>query len=94
MSVLLDATVRSIVFAHHACHIAHACHLARDWSGEDNLVGDLFLAVLGILYMYWHLLVIVAETAAHGGDALWLQTAKEHLLTDAVGLQALAVHIE
>ena len=41
-----------------------------------------------------HLLVVIADTATHRGDALSLQARKEHLLTDTIGLQALTVDIK
>ena len=41
-----------------------------------------------------YVLVLVGDAAAEGGDALSLQTCKEHLLSYAVGLQTLAVNVE
>ena len=41
-----------------------------------------------------NLLVVVADTATHRCDALGLETGEEHLLSDAICLQALAVYIQ
>ena len=94
MSILFDTTGHGFVFALYGCHIAHTCHLARNGVGEDYLVGNLLLRVFLSLNVDGYLLVIVAYRAAHGGDALSLQSREEHLLADAVGLQALAIDVE
>ena len=94
MAVLLDVALVGTVLAHHAGHIAHPRHLAADRIAEDDLVGYRLLAVLRGRYVQGHLLVGVADAAAHGSNTLCLQTAEEHLLADAVGLQSLPVDIK
>ena len=94
MPVLLDVAFNAVVLAHDSGHIPDAGHLAADGVAEDNLVGYLLFGVVGGLDMNRYLLVVVADAAAEGGNALRLQVAEEHLLTDAVGLEALAVDIE
>ena len=94
MTVLLNTTAVAVVLSHHTSHIADTGHLTGGGVREDNLVGNLIDAVLGRLHMDGHLLVFVADAAAHGGDALSLEARKKHLLTDAVCLQALTVYIE
>ena len=44
--------------------------------------------------MYRCLLVSIADAATHHRNALRLQPAEQHLLSNAVGLQSLTVHIE
>ena len=94
MPVLLDITVCTVILAYHPRHITHTGHLAADGVAEDDLIGYLLYGVPRRLYMDGHLLVVVADAATHGGEPLSLQTAEEHLLSDAIGLKALAVYVE
>ena len=94
VSVLLDTTRHRLIFAYHTGHIANTYHLTRCRVRENNLVGYLLFAVLLCLHMDGYLLVIIADTATHRGDALSLQTRKEHLLTNTIALQTLAVYIK
>ena len=86
MAVLLYSARHGFVLAHHAGHIADTGHLARHGVREDNLVGNLLFAILLSLHMDGHLLVVVADRAAHRRNTLGLQSREEHLLTDAIGL--------
>ena len=72
VSVLLDTTRHGFVLAHHTGHIANTCHLTCHRVGEDNLVGNLLLGVFLSLNVDGYLLVVVADSATHGGDALCL----------------------
>ncbi len=94
MPVLLDVAVGTVVLAHHTGHIPHAHHLASGRVAEDDLTGYLLLAMTGSLDVDGHLLIVVADAAAHGGEPLRLQMAEQRLLPDAVGLHALPVDIE
>ncbi len=94
MSILFDATLIRIIFAHHAGHITDSCHLAADRVAENNLVGYLLHTVLGSLHMDGHILIVVVNGTAHRGQSLGLQASEEHLLTDAISLQALAVNVK
>ena len=94
MPVLFDAAGVGVIFTYHTGDIPYTGYLARRGVAEDDLVGYLLDTVLRGLYVDGHLLVVVADAAAHGGDALCLQATEEHLLTDAVGLQALTVYVE
>ena len=94
MPVLFNAARHRFVFALHGSHIAHTGYLARHGVGENDLVGYLLLRVFRWLHVDGNLLIVVADAAAHRGDALSLKSREEHLLTDAVGLQALAVDVE
>ena len=94
MSVLFYAAGVGVVLTHHTGHIPHTGYFTSGGVAEDNLVGYLLDAVLRGGYVDGHLLVVVTDAATHGSDALSLKTAEEHLLTDAVGLQALSVYVE
>ena len=74
MTILLDTTRHRFVFTYYTGHIPYAGHLTRHRVGEYNLVGNLLYAMLLSLHMDGHLLVIVADGAAHRGDALSLQS--------------------
>ena len=67
MTILLDATLIRIIFAHHAGHITDSCHLAADRVAENNLVGYLLHTVLGSLHMDGHILIVVVNGTAHRG---------------------------
>ena len=73
MTVLFDTARHRLVLAYHTGHISYTGHLARHRVREDNLVGNLLLAVLLSLHMDRYLLVIIADAATHGRDALSLQ---------------------
>ena len=94
VAILFDTTGMRRIFAHHTGHIPDTGHLTRHGVGEDNLIGYLLLRILHRLHIDGHLLVVVADAATEGGDALSLQAREEHLLTNAIGLQTLAVDVE
>ena len=94
MSILFDATLIRIIFAHYASHITDSCHLATDRVAENNLIGNLLHTVFSRLHMDGHLLVAIINSAAHRGQPLSLQASEEYLLTDAISLQALAVNVK
>ena len=94
MAVLFDAACHWVILTHHSGNIPHAHHLACGCIAIDNLIGYLLLTILHSLDMDGYLLVGVADATAHSGDALGLQTTEKHLLSDAIGLQALTVDIE
>ena len=94
MAVLLDTARHGLVFTHHTGNIPHTYHLSSSSVAIDNLFGNLLFAVLHRLDMDGNLLVVVADAATHGRDALGLETREKHLLTDAVGLQPLAVYVK
>ena len=94
MPVLLDIAVALVVFAHHFGHVSHPGYLPADRIGEDDLIGNLFLAALGRLDMDRYLLVVIVKSTAHCRHSLCLQTAEQSLLADAVGLKPLAVHVK
>ena len=94
MTVLLDIAFSAVVFADRTCHIPDSCHLSCDRFAEDNHVGYLFHTVAHWLNVNRNLLVTIADASAHGSEPLYLQSAKQHLLSDTVGLQPLTIHIE
>ena len=94
MSVLFDITFRGVVFSHHTGHIPDPYDFAADGVAEDNLIGYLLLRVFCRLNMNGCLLAVGIDAATHGGQTLCLQLCKEHLLSNAVGLQALTVYVE
>ena len=94
MTVLLYATRHRFVFPNHSGNITHTDHLARYRVRKDNLVGYFVLAIVLSLYVDRYLLIVVIDAAAHRGDALGLQTRKEHLLPHPISLQPLTVDIE
>ena len=94
MPVLLYAACHGLIFTLNAGNIPYAHHLSCGCVAIDNLIGNLLLAILHCFDMDGYLLVVVADAATHCCDALCLESGEEHLLTYAVGLQALAVDVE
>ena len=94
MTILLNTARHRFVLTHHLGDVSDSCDFTCHRIGEDDLIGNLLLRILRVLNMDGNLLVIVADAAAHRGDALGLEAREEHLLSDAVGLQALTVDIE
>ena len=94
MPVLFDTTRHRVVFPFDGSDVTHPNHLTSGRVGEDDLVGNLLFGVVRILNVDGYLLIIVADAATHRGDTLRLQTGKEHLLSDAVGLEPLTIDIK
>ena len=94
MTVLLYTARHWLILTLYSCNIPYTHHLPGGSVAVDNLIGNFLLAVLHRFNMDGYLLVVVADTATHRCDALALQTTEEHLLSDAVGLQALTVYIQ
>ena len=94
MTILLDTTGHRLIFANHTGNVPHTHDFSADRIRVDDLIGYLLLTILHRLKMDGYLLVIIADAATHRGDTLGLQTSEKHLLTNAVGLQALTVYVE
>ena len=61
MAVLFYSARHGFILTHHFGDVSYPCHLARHRVGEDNLISDLLLRILRILYVDRYLLVIVAD---------------------------------
>ena len=94
MPVLFDKSFVGVVFPDNLSYVAHTSDLPSDRVAEDNLAGDFLYCVLCRFDVDGHLLVVVADAAAEGRDALCLQVREKHLLSNAISLQTLAVNIE
>ena len=73
MTILFDTTGMRRIFTYDAGNIPHAGYLTRHGIGEDNLIGNLLFGILHRLDIDGHLLVVVADAATEGGDALSLK---------------------
>ena len=94
MAVLLDVAAAGVVFTLHGGNIADAHYLARGRVAEDDEVLHFLFAALCGFDVNGSLLRAGVDAAAYSGQALLLQLVEQHLLTDAVGLQALTVYVE